>query len=121
MRRLLMLGAALASLAGCGPEGPGALTGRVTGDDLGAVLLRVEGAGVQSFNGLGDTQVYAAPVADRPDTHRVILVDPQGTDLAFEIQVDDRGMEGPVITVLQAALTTNQAVSAAVATVTIER
>ncbi|MEM7414670.1 MAG: hypothetical protein AAF389_04175 [Gemmatimonadota bacterium] len=121
MRRLLLSAAVMVAFAGCGPEGPGPLTGRVTGEDLGAVLLRVEGPGVVSFNGLGDTQVYAAPVADRPDTHRVILVDPQGTDLAFEMQVEDRGMEGPVITVLQAALTSNRAVSAAVATVTIER
>lgn len=110
-------------VAGCdsGPKGPGALTGRATGEDLGGVLLRVEGSGIQSFAGLGGSQVYYAPVENKVDTHRVLIISPQAGDLQFEILVDDRAMEGPVVTVLQAALTDNRAVSAAVATVTVER
>lgn len=115
--------AGLLAFAACdsGPKGPGALTGRVTGEDLGGVLLRVEGSGIQSFSGLGSAQVYSAVVESKVDTHRVLIVSPDGGDLQFEIMVDDRAMEGPVVTVLQAALTNNRAVSAAVATVAIER
>lgn len=115
--------ALLALFAACdsGPEGPGALTGRVTGEELGAVLIEVVGPGITGFEALGSTQVYAAAVADEVDTHRVVLVSPQTGELTFHIQVEDRGMEGPVITVLQAALGDNRAVSAAVATVTVER
>lgn len=108
---------------GCdsGPKGPGALTGRATGENLGGVLLRVEGSGIQSFSGLGSSQVYSAPVENKVDTHRVLIISTEGGDLQFEINVDDRAMEGPIITILQAALTDNRAVSAAVATVTVER
>lgn len=115
--------ASLLALAACdsGPKGPGALTGRVTGENLGGVLLRVEGAGIQSFSGLGAAQVYSAVVETKVDTHRVLIVSPEGGELQFEIMVDDRAMEGPIVTVLQAALTDNRAVSAAVATVAIER
>lgn len=114
---------ALVFVAACdsGPKGPGALTGRVTGENLGGVLLRVEGAGIQSFSGLGSAQVYSAVVESKVDTHRVLIISPEGGELQFEIMVDDRAMEGPIVTVLQATLTDNRAVSAAVATVAIER
>ena len=93
----------------------------MTGDDLGAVLLEVEGVGIQSFEASGSTQLYAASLAGQADTHRVILLSAQAGLLEYRINVDDVGMDPPVVTVLQAALTTNQAVSAAVATATIER
>lgn len=115
--------ACLVALAACdsGPKGPGALTGRVTGENLGGVLLRVQGPGIQSFSGLGSAQVYSAVVETKVDTHRVLIVSPDAGELQFQIMVDDRAMEGPVVTVLQAALADNRAVSAAVATVSIER
>jgi type IV pilus biogenesis protein CpaD/CtpE len=122
--RLRTLALALTvSLAACdsGPKGPGSLTARATGDSLGGVVLRVEGTGITGFTGRGTTQVYWSSVPDKVNTHRVILIDAQGEELDFDIVVEDRAMEGPVITVLQAALTDNTGASAAVATVTIER
>jgi hypothetical protein len=122
--RLRTLAIVLAlSVTACdsGPKGPGSLVARATGDSLGGVVLRVEGTGITGFTGRGTTQVYWSSVADKVDTHRVILIDAQGGDLGFDIVVEDRAMEGPVITVLQAALTDNTGVSAAVATVTVER
>jgi len=121
--RIVLCCAALLSIAACdsGPKGPGGLVARATGESLGGVVLRVQGVGITGFAGRGTTQVYSAAVADKVNTHRVILIDPQGGDLGFEIIVEDRAMEGPVITVLQAALTDNRGVSAAVATVTVER
>lgn len=121
IRGMAVVGLLAFTACDSGPSGPGALTGRVTGEDLGGVLLRVEGSGIQSFSGLGSAQVYSAVVESKVDTHRVLIVSPDGGDLQFEIMVDDRAMEGPVVTVLQAALTNNRAVSAAVATVAIER
>ena len=85
-----------------GPSGPGSLMGRVTGESLGGVVLEVVGAGIVGFEGRGDTQAYGAPMARPENTHRVILIDPQGGELLFEIQVDDVAMDGPVMTVLSA-------------------
>ncbi len=120
-----VVGAALMLLVttGCdsGPSGPGTLFARAAGEDLGAVLLEVEGVGIRGFVGRGGTQVYHSAHPDRNDVYRVILVDEQGGELGVEIEVDDRGMEGPLITVLQAARTDNQAVSGALAMVTVER
>ena len=98
MRAALLRGgvvfAALLSMAACdsGPEGPGSLIGRATGDALGAVVLQVEGVGIQGFAGRGTTQVYWSGDPGRVNTHRVILIDPQGGDLGFEIIVEDRAM-----------------------------
>ena len=108
---------------GCdsGPSGPGALIGRVSGPSLGAVLMEVEGAGINGFSGLGDTQIYTNEHPDRPGAHRVLLVHPQGGDMSFEIAVDDVGMEGPSVIVIQVAGADNLTISSSSATVTIER
>ena len=98
--------AALGALTlGCdsGPSGPGALVASVHGDALGGVVLEVTGRGIQGFEGLGNTRVYAAPVAGSPGTHRVLLIHPEGGDLRFEIQVEDLDLDDPVARVVSAA------------------
>jgi hypothetical protein len=124
-RRRPVLGLALAVslLAGCdlGPSGPGTLTGRASAEGLGGVLLEVQGTGIRGFAGRGGTQVYAAPVADRSGVHRVLLIDPAGGEIGFDVEVEDRGMEGPVVTVVQATDTANASMPRSDVAVRIER
>ena len=100
-----LLAALAVTVAGCdsGPSGPGALVATVTGESLGGVALQIEGAGIRGFEGLGETQVYAAPLAATPNAFRVLLVAPRGDELRFEIQVDDVAMDDPIMTVVSAA------------------
>jgi hypothetical protein len=91
-----------------GPDGPGTVSGTVTGGaDLGAVVLDVIWAGVQGFEGQGSTQAYSAAVAGEVDRYRVILVGPGGGDLSFGIRVDDLYLGGPVVTLIDATGTNN--------------
>lgn len=113
----------LVLLAGCdsGPSGPGAILARATAPDLGGVLLDVRGSGIDGFTARGTTQVYSAAVPGSADRHRVILIDPVGGDLGFDIVVQDLGMEDPIITVVQATRTDNAMISNAGVVVTLER
>ena len=113
----------LLMVAACdsGPSGPGTLEARVRSEGLGAAVLEVEGAGIQGFAGRGSTQVYSGPVPGRTDVYRVIVVDPVGGDIGFEIQVDDVGMDGPILTVITAARTDNGTMAAAGVAVGVER
>lgn len=125
-RRLLTAVAALtaAALSACdsGPDGPGTVAGTVTGaSDLGAAVLDVVWMGVQGFEGQGSTQVYAAPVAGEENRYRVILVGPTGGDLRFGIRVDDLYLEGPVVTVVEAATAANLALPVTDVRVLLER
>ena len=98
-------------VAGCdfGPSGPGTIPGRVFGDDaLGAVVLEVRGAGIEGFEGLGDTRVYAAQVAGAENRHRVVLVSPGGGDMRFDMRVRDVGMFPPSVAVMAAASTDDE-------------
>ena len=104
-----------------GPSGPGTLEGRVRAEALGAVLLEVEGTGIRGFAGRGSTQIYSAQVPGRGGVHRVIVVDPVGGDIGFEIEVDDVRMDGPIMTVVKAARTDNSTMSTVGVTVGIER
>lgn len=124
-RTALCMGAAffVAGIGACdfGPSGPGALEGHVTGPLLGGVVLEVVGVGIRGFEGRGSTRAYSAPVATRANAHRVILIDPQGGELVFDIRVDDIGMEGPVVTVVSATGTDNLELLAGSIEVTVER
>ncbi|MDH3422233.1 MAG: hypothetical protein OEN00_04540 [Gemmatimonadota bacterium] len=127
MSRLVLVGllcVALTGLSACqtGPDGPGTVSGRVTGPaDLAAAVLDVVWAGVQGFEGQGSTQVYSAEVAGEPDRYRVILVGPAGGDLTFGIVVDDVYLEGPIVTVVNAAGSDNLPRSAGDLRVLLER
>jgi hypothetical protein len=122
MLRVLAVVAVLA-IGACdsGPSGPGALEGRVSAPALGAALLEVEGSGINGFTGRGDTQVYSAPLQGRPGVHRVIVLDRPGGELGFSIDVDDRGMEGPIVTVIQAVDNGNLPISAGGVSVSLVR
>ncbi len=122
-RWLLVAVAGAVFLAACdtGPSGPGTLLGRASAESLGGVVIEVVGVGIQGFSARGTTQIYASDVPGRSDTHRVILIDPVGGDLGFEIEVDDRGMEGPVISVIQATDTDNATVPVSSVELSLER
>ena len=109
MRRIAVVIAITLAVAACdsGPSGPGSILARATGPDVGGALLEIRGTGIRGFAGRGSTRVYSAAVPDRPGVFRVVLVDPEGGDMGFDIQVDDRGMEGPAATVISVAGTDN--------------
>ena len=115
---VFLLGAAACD---SGPSGPGTLEARVQADALGAAVLEVEGGGIQGFVGRGSTQVYSGAVPGRAGVHRVIVVDPVGGDIVFEVEVDDVRMDGPIVTVVKAANTGNVPMSVSGVTVRIER
>lgn len=110
-------------VAGCdsGPSGPGHLSARTSGPTLGAVVLEVEGQGIEGFSARGSSRVYSAPVEGRSGVYRVIVLSPDAGSLPFEIDVEDMGMEGPVITVVSAADGANVAMPASEVAVTVER
>lgn len=118
-----VLVAGLLATAGCdaGPEGPGTLGVVASGPELGAVVLEVEGPGIRGFAARGSARVYSAPVEGRADAHRVIVIDPEPGELSFAVEVDDVGMEGPVVTVVSAADGDNLGMSASRVTVRIAR
>jgi hypothetical protein len=109
VRRIAVVIAITLAVAACdsGPSGPGSILARATGPDVGGALLEIRGTGIRGFAGRGSTRVYSAAVPDRPGVFRVVLVDPEGGDMGFDIQVDDRGMEGPAATVISVAGTDN--------------
>ena len=100
---LLAVATLLSGACDSGPSGPGTLVASVTGSSLGGVVLEVRGPGILGFEGLDNTQVYAAPLAQVADAYRVLLIDPEGGELRFEIQVEDVGMGDPIMQVVSAA------------------
>jgi hypothetical protein len=97
---------ALTTLAGCdwGPKGPGVINGSIVSpNDLGAVVLEVEGVGIRGFVGYGGTQAYGALVSSVEGRHRVVLVSRSGSSIQFGIEVEGLGAETPISTVLLAA------------------
>lgn len=103
--RTMLAAAGLLAAAACdsGPGGPGTIVASVEGASLGGAVVEVRGLGIVGFEGLSGTQLYASPLPNVADAHRVLLIHPDGGELRFEIQVEDIGMEDPVLTVLSAA------------------
>jgi hypothetical protein len=123
-RRMRLLAAlAVGVLGACDsdPSGPGAFLARASAPGLGAVVLEVEGQGITGFAGRGSTRVYSAAVPSRPRVHRVVLVDAVGGEIGFDIQVEDVGMERPVVTVVQAAGTDNRSLSSGAVSIAVEQ
>ena len=110
-RRSFVLALLAALLGACdlgGPGGPAQVLGTVTGDPrLGAAVIEISWDGVTGLDGRGSTQVYSAPVTDRPNHHRAILVDAAGGELRFTIGLTDERLYAPAITVVSAADTAN--------------
>ena len=117
MRRFVVAAALLAALSlltACdsGPSGPGDFTAVVTAPSggVGAVILQVQGQGIQGFQGAGATEVISnATGAD--GTFRVVAVNEGTGTLQFLVQVQDRGVELPTASVISAAGTDNQMVA----------
>ena len=98
---------------GCdsGPDGPGDITGtlQTPGVSVGAAVLEVVGGGVQGFAGAGGTKVFWAQQVD-PKNHRVVVVGSGGSDLQFQVSVEDRSKRAPRVTVVNLVDTGNRSV-----------
>lgn len=124
LRRALLAALAATATAACdtGPHGPGTVNGTVIGQaDLAGAVLDVVWDGVRGFEGHGSTQVYSAPVPGERDHYRVILIAPEGGELAFGILVDGDYLRGPLVTVVEAAGSDNLPRSAGDLSVSLER
>lgn len=123
MRRRAWVTALAVVLAGCdgGPSGPGTILARASGPDVGGAVLEMSGSGIRGFTGRGSTRVYWAGVPGRAGVFRVVLVDPEGGDMGFDLVVDDRGMDGPTVTVISAAGTDNRLIPKSSVVVRFER
>lgn len=118
MKRMLRLLAliALSALGACdlfGPSGPGDLTARVDAQDVdvGAAVLRVSGAGVKGFSPAGGSRVFSREQGD-PGTWRVVVVNPDGGELLFRIEVEDVAAPAPSTLIFSAADTSDDALPA---------
>jgi len=116
MRRFVVatvLLVALFPLAACnsGPSGPGDFTAVVTAPSggVGAVILEVQGQGIQGFVGAGATEVISNPMGSE-GTFRVVAVNEGTGTLQFRVRVGDLGAELPTASVIGAAGTDNQVV-----------
>ena len=122
-RSILTLAAALL-VAGCdsGPDGPGTIDAVVESPQpLGAVVLELEGGGVEGFDPQGRTLVYSAAVSSTTRKFRVILVSPDGSPLRFGIRVDNVREAQPTVTAVSAATPANVAVAPGGLQVRLER
>ena len=106
---------ALAAVAGCSddPSGPGSFVASLTAPDgveLGAVVVQVEGRGIEGFDAVGTSQVFAGEETDEATPLRVVVV---GTGaLGFSIRVSDVAAATPSGTVITAVDQENRQIPA---------
>lgn len=113
----IVLFGAIATLMACEEEfsGPGAYIASVavpTGGSAGAVVLQIEGRGIESFGDLGTTRVFAGETDASGRLRRLVLIG-TGDRLAFEIRVDDMSRRAPRALVVSAVDTDNEALGVA--------
>ena len=115
--------AVLVGLSACdsGPSGPGSISAVVEAPGIGGVVLEVRGSGIRSFSARGSARVYSAATPGRPAAHRVVVITPAPGELAFDVEVDDVGMDGPVVTVIAATDGENGQLRTSDVTVRLER
>lgn len=89
-----------------GPRGPGTWTARVRSSTApaGAVIVELQGSGIESVEGLGATSAYAAMTGrgTGSETWRVVLVTPSPGEMDFEVAVEDLGEGAPRAVVVSA-------------------
>ncbi len=119
MRRLVSAAVALllvGSASGCdlfGPSGPGTLEATVRADEpLGALVLELQGGGVEGFEARGGVILHGRTVSQAQDRHRVVLVAPAGEAFRFGIRVADLGADPPSVLVVSAVDPQNRASNA---------
>ena len=91
------------ALAGCEPNGEGALTASVEGPLTGAVVVEVTGTGVLGFEDAGDVRTFSGAVDPRATTHRVIAVSASGQRIRFRVRVEELEAPPPRATVVAAS------------------
>ena len=96
-RLVTVIGVTLA-LGACewGPRGMGQLRGVVTSGatPVGAIVLEINGPGVQGFSETGQTRLFFAEPSS--DLYRVVLVAPDPDGIRFLVDVDD--VRNPALT-----------------------
>ena len=118
MRRLLVavLLAALPFLAACGdegPSGPATVQATVRGAvALGAVVLEIQGAGIEAVEGTGGTQAFTAPLDAGGNRYRAVLVASSPGNPTFRVRMESGGAGELTAVVLSAADGRNDAITA---------
>lgn len=104
-----LLAAGAVACGDSGPKGPGsfAATLAVVGEPAGAVVIHVTGEGLRSFEGTGDTQVFATELASVEGVRRLVAVSGSGS-IGFRVHVDKVELGFPVAVVTDAAGTDNR-------------
>lgn len=120
MKRGLWILLLLPLVAACdlfGPSGPGSLTARVVGQGpdgqgvaVGAAVLQVSGSGVRGIASAGASRIFSRQQTE-PGTWRVVVVNPDGGELLFEIEVDDVAAPAPSTLIFTAADTSDEPIS----------
>ena len=110
MRRrlgVLLVALLLGACSDGGPEGPGTLDVRVRSSlPAGAVLLEVEGRGIEGVTPRGSVRAFHEQVGTDPDgdeVHRVLLVAETPGDMEVGLRVEDVGATRPRVVVLSAS------------------
>ncbi len=80
----------------------------VVGEPAGAVVIHVTGEGIQTFQGTGDTQVFATEAGEVTGVRRLVAVSASG-NITFRVHVDRVELGFPVAVVTDAAGTDNLA------------
>jgi hypothetical protein len=111
LARLAIVAVLMVGSVACGdsgPKGPGSFvaTVAVVGPAPGAVVIHVTGAGLRSFEGTGDTQLFATELASVDGVRRLVAVSASGT-IGFRVNVDKVELGFPVAVVTDAAGTDN--------------
>lgn len=118
MKRLLLaaLLAALTLLGACGDEGPsGPTTVQATvrgGVALGAVVLEIQGQGIEAVEGTGGTEAFTAPLDAGGNRYRAVLVASTPGNPTFRVRLASGGAEDLTAVVLSAADGRNDAITA---------
>lgn len=103
-----------------GPSGPGTFTARVQAPadrPAGAAVIEISGEGIDGFRGSGSSQVFGRTVRvpteeSREGLYRVVVVAPAGSELRFEVEMEDVALSFPAATLVSVADTADAEIAA---------